>query len=205
MKKGLKALFVLSLLFIMVSCKSEVINLKELQYYDYLSDDNPLVIIKVKDFGELHLELFPSVAENTVNNFLSYALDKKFDGSSFHRIIKGFMIQGGQVSQTNRPIKGEFSSNGFPNYLKHDRGVISMARTNVVNSATSQFFVMHEVSPHLDGQYAAFGGLVKGFDVLDKIANVKTAGMYDAPVEKVVIESVTVKLNGYEVKEVVYI
>lgn len=181
----------------------EEIDLKELKYYEYLSDDNPLVIIKVKDFGELHIQLFGNVAENTVNNFLTYVLDNKYDGSSFHRVIEGFMIQGGQVNKTNKPIKGEFSSNGFVNDLKHFRGVISMARTMYENSATSQFFVMHEISPHLDGQYASFGGLVKGFDVLDQIATVST-NRFDGPLKTIVIESVTVNLNGYEMKDVIY-
>lgn len=178
----------------------EVENLK---YYEYLSDSNPVVTIKVKDFGEIHLQLFFNVAENTVNNFLNYVEEGKYDGTVFHRIIKSFMIQGGGMNSTNKPIKGDFSSNGVTNNLKHYRGVISMARTAVKNSATSQFFIVHETSSHLDGEYAAFGAVVNGFDCLDKIANVQT-NPYDAPLVEIVIESIKVNLNGYVPKAVIY-
>ena len=158
----------------------------------YLKDDNPVVVITVKDFGVIKLQLFTSVAPISVANFLSYLNINAYDNSSFHRIIKDFMIQGGMVSETFDAIIGEFSSNGITNKLKHERGVISMARTNVNNSATSQFFIVHKKSLFLDGEYAAFGGMISGFDVLDKIASVKTSWLDDSPTVKVVIESIVV-------------
>lgn len=171
--------------------------LKALPYYSYLKANNPIVVISVKDYGEMMIELFPDVAKVTVDNFINYVNSKDYQNSSFHRIIKNFMIQGGIVKNTQPPIVGEFSSNGIKNNLLHDRGVISMARTMVNNSATSQFFVMHAKSPHLDGNYAGFGGLLKGFEVLDQIANVKT-NPSDAPTTPVVIENVTLYLRGYQ-------
>jgi|SRR5690554_2577898 len=181
----------------------EKINLSELPYYNYLKEQNPVITINVKGYGKMTAQLFPDVAPNTVNNFITYILDQEFDGSKFHRVIEDFMIQGGMVNNTKNPIRGDFSSNGFSNSLEHDRGVLSMARTYMPNSATSQFFVMHQKSPHLDGQYASFGALISGFDVLDKIATVNT-NSGDAPIDNVVIESITVELNGYEVGEVIY-
>lgn len=174
----------------------ENIDLTELPYYDYLKATNPVVTITVKDIGIMKLQLFPSVSKNTVDNFIAYIQDNDYTNSSFHRIIPGFMIQGGIVSETHCPITGAFSTNGISNDLLHTRGVLSMARTSVKDSATSQFFIMHATSPHLDGSYAAFGGLVSGFNVLDLIAWQVTNTM-DAPTNPVVIESVTVELNGY--------
>lgn len=210
MKRYFYLMFALFFSIVLVSCNNnnikedEEVNLEELAYFRYLNDNNPEVTIKVADFGTIKVQLFPAVAENTVNNFLNYALNKQYDGSDFHRIIEGFMIQGGQVNKTNKPIEGEFAENGINNTLRHNRGVISMARTSVMNSATSQFFIMHKPSPHLNRLYASFGGVVSGFDTLDKIATVPT-NMFDAPIEKVTIKSVTVELNGYNIKEVVYI
>ncbi len=124
-------------------------------------------------------ELYPEIAPKTVENFTKLINDKFYDGLIFHRVIKGFMIQGGDPEGTGMggpgyTIQGEFTSNGFQNDLKHTRGVLSMARAMDPNSAGSQFFIMHQDSPHLDGQYAAFGKLTDGFDVLDEIANTKT-------------------------------
>ncbi|HHV33907.1 MAG TPA: hypothetical protein GXX71_04355 [Acholeplasma sp.] len=178
--------------------------LAELKYYSYLSENNPVVTIKVLNFGEMKLELFPEVAPNTVNNFLKYVENNKYTGSSFHRVIKDFMIQGGHVGVPYGNIKGDFSSNGVTNNLRHYRGVISMARTMVPDSATSQFFIVHKTSPHLNGNYASFGGLISGFDVLDQIANLQT-DYNDRPLTNVVIESVTVELNGYEPSAVIYV
>lgn len=178
--------------------------LKELPYYEYLNNNNPVITIDVEEYGKMTLQLFPEVSPNTVNNFLTYVLDNQFENSTFHRIIKGFMVQGGMVNNTQRPIAGEFSSNGFENNLKHDRGVISMARTFMPNSATSQFFIMDKKSPHLDGGYASFGALISGFDVLDKIASVKT-NSGDAPLVGVIIKSIKVNLNGYKLGSVVYV
>ncbi len=175
-------------------------HLKELPYYDYLNKNNPLVTITVKDFGVMELELFPDVASISVDNFIRYIESESYTNSTFHRIIKNFMVQGGMVKETFPPIKGEFNSNGVKNDLKHYRGVISMARTMVPNSATSQFFIVHKTSSHLDGEYAGFGGLISGFDVLDALASVKTGGSFDAPLNEVLIESIVVDLRGYESK-----
>lgn len=134
---------------------------------------------------EMEAELYPEVAPITVENFVKLIKDKFFDGIIFHRVIPGFMIQGGDPTGTGMggskdTIKGEFLANGVVNNLKHERGVLSMARTMDPNSASSQFFIMHETSPHLDGQYAAFGKVTKGIEVVDEIASVKT-DMNDKP------------------------
>ncbi|MCQ2354554.1 MAG: peptidylprolyl isomerase [Clostridia bacterium] len=161
----------------------------------------PVIEISVKNFGTMKAELYPEMAPNTVKNFVSLAEKNFFDGLIFHRVIKGFMIQGGGYdekfdSRETPAIKGEFAANGFvQNTLKHERGVLSMARTSDPDSASSQFFVMHKDAPHLDAQYAGFGKLIDGYDVLDKIAAVKT-GNYgyfgDVPRETVMIESIRV-------------
>ena len=163
---------------------------------------NPKINIKVKGFGTMSAELYPDKAPKTVENFLKLANEKFFDGLIFHRVIKGFMIQGGgyDESMTDKDtdaIKGEFRANGFmQNDLKHTRGVLSMARTSDPDSASSQFFVMHEDAPHLDAQYAGFGKLTDGYDVLDAIASVKTGNygwyMQDVPREPVIIETIEV-------------
>ena len=163
---------------------------------------NPVIKINVRDFGTMTAELYPDKAPKTVANFLKLAESGFFEGLIFHRVIKGFMIQGGgyteDMGDTDTPsIKGEFKANGFmQNDLKHTRGVLSMARTSDPNSASSQFFVMHMDAPHLDAQYAGFGKLTDGFDVLDAIASVKTGSygwyMQDVPKTPVVIESVEV-------------
>lgn len=161
--------------------------------------DHQSIEIKVKDTGLMRAELYPEYAPATVANFLSLIERKFFDGLIFHRVIEGFMIQGGGYDASFRQkdadtVKGEFASNGFPqNTLRHTRGVLSMARTQVPDSASSQFFVMHEDAPHLDGMYAAFGKLTDGYDVLDMIAGCPT-GRYmwfsDVPKKPVVIESI---------------
>ena len=163
---------------------------------------NPVIEIKVKNFGTMTAELYPEKAPKTVANFLKLADANFFEGLIFHRVIKGFMIQGGGYNEEMEgkdtdSIKGEFKANGFMNNdLKHTRGVLSMARTSDPDSASSQFFVMHMDAPHLDAQYAGFGKLTDGFDVLDAIASVKTGNygwyMQDVPREPVVIESITV-------------
>ena len=166
---------------------------------------NPIATITMKDGGVMKLELYPDIAPNTVRNFIALANSGFYDGVTFHRIIAGFMIQGGDPEGTGMggpgySIKGEFASNGFKNDLKHKRGVISMARTMVPDSAGSQFFIMHADAPHLDGEYAAFGMLLEGFDVLDKIASVKT-GMYDMPLDPVVIDTIRVETFGVDYGE----
>src|SRR5690554_3911380 len=192
MRKTLNIVLILLTLFILTSCnKNNVIkyddNLEELEYYKYLKEDNPVVEIIIKDFGTITLELFKDEVKYTVDNFLNCAINGDYKNTVFHRIIKNFMIQGGEVSNPKDPIKGEFNSNGYKNDIKHTVGVISMARTNVANSATSQFFIVHKNSPHLNGLYASFGGVVSGFDVLDEIANLKT-NFNDYPLKEVIIK-----------------
>ena len=141
--------------------------------------NNPVVTITMENGDVMKAELYPEIAPNTVNNFISLVKKGFYDGLIFHRVIKGFMIQGGDPQGTGmggpgHNIKGEFSANGVKNDLKHTRGVLSMARANNPNSAGSQFFIMHADAPHLDGQYAAFGKVVEGMDVVDEIAKVPT-------------------------------
>ncbi len=155
-----------------------------------------MVTIKVKDLGEIKLELDEKAAPITAKNFTELAKSGFYDGLIFHRVIKGFMIQGGcpygtGTGGSGKNIKGEFAMNGFDNPIKHRRGVISMARSMMPDSASSQFFIMHRDAPHLDGQYAAFGRVTDGMDVVDKIAETAT-DMRDRPLEDVVIESITV-------------
>lgn len=143
-----------------------------------MADQNPIVTFTMENGDTMKAELYPEVAPNTVNNFISL-VKKVYDGLIFHRIISGFMIQGGDPDGTGMggpgySIKGEFSYNGVDNNLKHSRGVLSMARAQHPDSAGSQFFIMHANAPHLDGQYAAFGKLIEGEDVLDSIASVDT-------------------------------
>ena len=166
----------------------------------------PIVTTTMDDGGVITLELYPNIAPETVNNFVSLVNKGFYDGLSFHRIIPGFMIQGGDPlgNGTGGPgysIKGEFKSNGFRNDLRHERGVISMARAMDPNSAGSQFFIMHADAPHLDGSYAAFGKVIDGMGVVDSIASVRTNMFNDAPVTPVVIKSITVDTKGEEFKE----
>jgi peptidyl-prolyl cis-trans isomerase B (cyclophilin B) len=173
-----------------------IIDLTELPYYTYLNATNPIVTITVEGIGVMTLELFPDVAKNSVDNFIEYIQSNSYTDSTFHRVIEDFMIQGGKVTTTNCAISGEFSSNGFTNDLSHYRGVLSMARTSVVDSGTSQFFVVHQDSDFLDGNYATFGALISGFNVLDYIAGVTTDSS-DAPQREIIIASITIDLNGY--------
>ena len=161
---------------------------------------NPVVTITMTNGDVMKAELYPEIAPNTVNNFISLVQKGFYDGPIFHRVISGFMIQGGDPQGTGMggpgySIKGEFAMNGVRNDLKHTRGVLSMARSMMPNSAGSQFFIMHANAPHLDGQYAAFGKVVEGLDVVDKIASVRT-GWQDKPVEEQKIQSMTVELFG---------
>ena len=161
---------------------------------------NPVVTITMTNGDVMKAELYPEIAPNTVNNFISLVQKGFYDGLIFHRVISGFMIQGGDPQGTGMggpgySIKGEFAMNGVRNDLKHTRGVLSMARSMMPNSAGSQFFIMHANAPHLDGQYAAFGKVIEGLDVVDKIATVRT-GWQDKPVEEQKIQSMTVELFG---------
>ncbi len=165
----------------------------------------PLATISVEGYGVIEAELYPEIAPNTVNNFIDLANKGFYNNLTFHRIIKDFMIQGGDPKGdgTGGPgysIEGEFTSNGFANSLKHTKGVLSMARSQDPNSAGSQFFIMTKEAPHLDGEYAAFGKVISGLDVLEKIENVKTSSN-DKPKEDVVIKSITVDTKGITYKE----
>lgn len=153
-----------------------------------------MIVIEMENGKEIKLELYPEKAPITVANFEKLVEQKFYDGLTFHRIIKGFMIQGGcpKGDGTGGPeerIKGEFLANGVPNDIRHERGVLSMARSMNPDSAGSQFFIMHEDAPHLDGQYAAFGRVVEGMDVVDEIANAET-GRGDRPLKPVVIKRI---------------
>jgi len=169
-------------------------------------DQNPIVTIEMESSNTIKIELYPQVAPNTVRNFVSLVQKGYYDGLTFHRVIPGFMIQGGcpKGSGTGDPgysIKGEFTSNGHVNNLKHDRGVISMARSSSPNSAGSQFFIMVANSPHLDKQYAAFGMATEGMDVADIIVNV-AHNYQDKPNEPQKIKKVTVDTFGVDYGEV---
>lgn len=155
------------------------------------------ILITMENGDTMSAELYPEIAPKTVENFVKLVNEKFYDGLIFHRVIPGFMIQGGDPQGTGMggpgySIVGEFSSNGFPNDLKHTRGVLSMARAMDPNSAGSQFFIMHQDAPHLDGQYAAFGKLTDGFDTLDKIASTKT-NWQDRPQEEQKIQSIVIQ------------
>lgn len=169
-----------------------------MKYTDYLNETNPKVKIDMGDLGEMTLELFPSVAPITVKNFLDLVESSFYDGLIFHRVIKGFMIQGGDplgtgMGGSKNNIKGEFKQNGVNNPLEHTRGVISMARAYNPNSASSQFFIMHKDAKYLDGAYAAFGAVTEGIEIVDRIANVRTSPS-DKPLEAVTIKSIK-KIN----------
>ncbi len=161
------------------------------------TDTTPIsATIKVKDYGDIKLELYPDVAPNTVANFVTLAREGFYDGRIFHRVDYGFMIQGGSsdglgYEGSGKEIKGEFTSNGFENNLKHERGVISMARTPDPDSASSQFFIVQGEASHLDGDYAAFGKVTSGMEIVDAIASVQTNG--EKPIVDVVIETITVE------------
>lgn len=166
---------------------------------------NPIITITMNDGGIIKAELYPEIAPESVNNFISLASKGFYDGLIFHRVIRGFMIQGGDPEGTGMggpgySIKGEFAQNGFKNDLKHTKGVLSMARSMMPNSAGSQFFIMHETSPHLDGGYAAFGKVIEGQDVVDAIAETKT-DFSDRPKTPQVIKSMTVETFGVDYPE----
>ena len=163
---------------------------------------NPIVTITMGNGKIIKAELYPEIAPNTVNNFISLVKNGFYDGVIFHRVIPGFMIQGGDPTGTGSggpgyTIKGEFTKNGFKNNLKHERGVLSMARTMMPNSAGSQFFIMHEDSPHLDGQYASFGKVIEGMEVVDEIANTET-DYSDRPLKQQKIVKAEIETFGKE-------
>ena len=166
---------------------------------------NPIITFEMENGDIMKAELYPQVAPNTVNNFISLVNKGFYDGLIFHRVINGFMIQGGDPEGTgmggpNYSIKGEFSQNGFKNDLKHTEGVLSMARSMRPDSAGSQFFIMHKAAPHLDGAYAAFGKVIEGMDVVNKIATTRTT-YGDRPVKEQKMASVTVDTFGIDYPE----
>ena len=163
-------------------------------YKEFLNDKNPVCRIDMGDLGSMEVELFPEVAPITVKNFLDLVSNNFYNGIIFHRVIEGFMIHGGDPTGTGtggskNKIKGEFIQNGVKNELMHSRGVISMARTMIPDSASSQFFIMHQDAPHLDGAYAAFGIVTSGIEVVDKIAASET-NRYDKPLNDIVIKEI---------------
>lgn len=166
---------------------------------------NPIITFEMENGDIMKAELYPQVAPNTVNNFISLVNKGFYDGLIFHRVINGFMIQGGDPEGTGMGgpgygIKGEFAQNGFANDLKHSAGVLSMARSMMPNSAGSQFFIMHKDAPHLDGAYAAFGKIIEGMDVVNKIAEVAT-DYSDRPMEDQRMKTVTVETFGVDYDE----
>lgn len=170
-----------------------------------MTEKNPIVTFMMENGDIIKAELYPEIAPNTVSNFISLIEKGFYDGLIFHRVIKNFMIQGGDPEGTGMggpgyAIKGEFNLNGFENNLKHERGVLSMARSFMPDSAGSQFFIMHQDSPHLDGQYAGFGKVIEGIEVVDKIAETKT-NRQDRPKKDIKIEKTTVETYGIDYDE----
>lgn len=179
-----------------------IVNKLAVQERKILMEKQPIVTIEMENGNQIKIELYPEIAPNTVRNFISLVEKGFYDGVIFHRVIPGFMIQGGCPDGTGMGgpgygIKGEFASNGFSNDLKHDKGVISMARTAAPNSAGSQFFIMTEKSPHLDGEYAAFGKVIQGIEEADRIVSVDRNRM-DKPLEDQVMKKVTVETFGVD-------
>ena len=206
MSKTMKGL--IAGLIVLALATAGVIIYARLSEPDYSKVPYPTVTITMEIGDEIHLELYPDVAPNTVANFVQLAQDGFYDGTIFHRVIAGFMIQGGDPTGTGMggpgfTIKGEFSANGFANNLSHTRGVISMARAQDYNSAGSQFFIMHADAPSLDGQYAAFGRVTdeESLAVVDAIATTLTDSN-DKPLSEWKMKSVTVDTHGYDYKAV---
>ena len=204
MKKTWKVVLMILLLVVIVSgCQADAVGMKtsEVEQPEQL----PLVTMNIKDYGTIEAELYPHIAPNTVNNFISLINKGFYDGLTIHRIEKGFVLQGGDPTGNGSggpgySIEGEFTSNGFFNELKHTEGILSMARTNDPNSAGSQFFIMAEEASHLDGNYAAFGKVIEGIDVVEAINSVET-NSNDKPLKDVVIESIKVDTKGIDYKE----
>ena len=199
-----------ALLFMLTGCSQGKVNTSNVGAEAKVMETNPIATMIIKDYGTITLELYPEMAPNTVNNFTTLANEGFYDGLTFHRVIKDFMIQGGDPDGIGSggpgySIAGEFSKNGFTqNTLSHTKGVISMARTNMPDSAGSQFFIMSADGTYLDGQYAAFGKVTSGIEIVEAIEKVETNSS-DKPVKDVVIESIRVDTNGVEVPEVVKI
>ncbi|MGL4912845.1 MAG: peptidylprolyl isomerase [Romboutsia sp.] len=200
-KKGFLASLLAGALAL-VGCSSNEASIDEVRT---APKELPIATIVFKDYGTIEAELYPHIAPNTVNNFISLANSGFYDGLTFHRIIKDFMIQGGDPDGTGMGgpgygIKGEFSKNKFKNDLAHTEGVLSMARSQSKDSAGSQFFIVTKDSSHLDGQYASFGKVINGIDIVHKIENIET-GSNDKPTKDVIIESIKVDTKGIDYKD----
>ncbi len=198
----MKKIIYLLLILLLAGCTNDY---SDLAYSKYINDENPEVIIDFNGTGKITIQLFPEVAPNTVNNFLELALDDFYTDTLVTRVIEDFVIQAGdQVGDgsgnAGYTISGEFSMNNFENELSHTRGVIVMARNNIIDSASSQFFFVHQDQQQLDGMYATFGGIVDGFNTLDDIASTET-DENGAPVKEIYIKGIEINLNGYKMKE----
>lgn len=173
------------------------VNLQNLEYLEYLSFNNPIVTIKIDQLGEIKIQLFPNVAPNTVNSFIKYIQDEAYTNNEFHRVVNGFMIQAGRLVDPNCTIQGEMSNNDIENNLSHVKGVLSMARVGGnYDSGSSQFFIVAAAALFLDREYAAFGGVVDGFHLVDYLASLQ-AETSESPEVPIIIESITVDLRGY--------
>jgi peptidyl-prolyl cis-trans isomerase B (cyclophilin B) len=215
MKKILTLTLSLILVFTLPGCKEDEVepfefdvpesynvNIQELGYSEYLSLSNPVVTINVRDMGEITIQLFPSIAPNTVNSFIKYIQEESYTDNLFHRVINGFMLQAGLLDSPSCTIEGEMTSNGFENPLLHYIGVISMARVQGdYDSASSQFFIVHQNSAFLNNEYASFGGVVSGFHLVDYIASLNDSEVNEITIAPVYIDSITVELNGYVPEE----
>jgi peptidyl-prolyl cis-trans isomerase B (cyclophilin B) len=215
MKKILLLMISFTLVFTLTGCKDDEVeayefdvpksynvNIQELGYSEYLSLSNPVVTINVRDMGEIKIQLFPSIAPNTVNNFIAYIEDGSYTDNLFHRVINGFMLQGGMLEDPSCTIEGEMTNNGFDNPLMHYIGVISMARIGGdYDSASSQFFIVHGDASFLNNEYASFGGVISGFHLVDYIASLNDSEVNEITVAPVYIDSITVDLKGYEPEE----
>jgi peptidyl-prolyl cis-trans isomerase B (cyclophilin B) len=212
MKKIMMLILSLVLVFTMAGCKEDEenetfefdvpkaynVNIQELGYGEYVSLSNPTITINVKDMGEITIQLFPSIAPNTVDSFIEYIEEGSYTNNQFHRVVNGFMIQAGLLEFPMCTIPGEMTNNDFDNPLSHTAGVLSMARIGGdYDSASSQFFIVHGDSQFLDDEYASFGGVITGFNILNYIASLNDRDVNEFPIVPVYIDSITVDLNGY--------
>ncbi len=212
MKKILLLVLSLVLVFTLAGCKEDdelpvfefnvpseyAVNLQELGYAEYLSFSNPTITITVVDMGEIVIQLFPGVAPNTVNNFINYINLGTYTDNEFHRVVNGFMIQGGYIEDPSCLIEGEMTNNDFENELSHAPGVLSMARVGGdYDSGSTQFFIVQAAATYLDLEYAGFGGVVSGFHIIDYIASLNNPEINELPIVPILIESITIDLNGY--------
>ncbi len=210
MKKIMMIVLSLLLVFTLAGCKEDSepyefdvpeaynVNLQELGYVEYLSLSNPTITINVRDMGQIVIQLFPLVAKNTVDSFIKYIVEESYTDNTFHRVINGFMIQAGLLENSSCKIPGEMTGNDFENPVSHHMGVLSMARVGGdYDSGSSQFFIIHRDTFYLDGEYAAFGGLISGFNILEYVASLNDREVNEITIAPVYIDSITVNLNGY--------